>query len=198
MAPGPVNISVSPVPLLRDSRGSSSGLSGLLGHSFVIMTFDLCRSVCWEECRRCLPSLRLMVSRWLFLFTFFNLVCFYQARHLGSSTALVQPVRLVNYAEVVWEYSPSCCWYANTFYYQCLPRKVSLVSALARLWTDFSHLRQRVSELFWLESDERESYWLALCLGPVREHAHPKCHFPEFVSHQTVSRAVWLDREGIQ
>ena len=75
VAPGPVNISVSPVPLLRDSRGSSSGLSGLLGHSFVIMTFDLCRSVCWEECRRCLPSLRLMVSRWLFLFTYFFQSC---------------------------------------------------------------------------------------------------------------------------
>lgn len=59
-------VSVSPVPLLRDSRGSSLGLSGLLGHSFVIMTFDPCRPVCLEECRRCLPSLRLMVSRWLF------------------------------------------------------------------------------------------------------------------------------------
>lgn len=76
------HVCVSPVPLLRDSRGSSLGLSGLLGHSFVIMTFDLCRPVCREECRRCLPLLRLMVSRWLFLSPFFsitfffNLVCF--------------------------------------------------------------------------------------------------------------------------
>lgn len=50
---------------LKDSRGSFFGLLGLLGHSFVIMTSDLCRPVCWEECRRCLPSVRLMVSRWL-------------------------------------------------------------------------------------------------------------------------------------
>ncbi|CAB1444157.1 unnamed protein product [Pleuronectes platessa] len=35
---------------------------GLLGHSFVIMTYDPCRPMCREECRRCLPSLRLMVS----------------------------------------------------------------------------------------------------------------------------------------
>ncbi|KAJ7994759.1 hypothetical protein DPEC_G00252810 [Dallia pectoralis] len=58
------------VPLLRDSRGSpllpqrcSVGLSGLLGHSFVIMTFNPGRPVCREECLRCLPWLRLMVSR---------------------------------------------------------------------------------------------------------------------------------------
>lgn len=81
-------ISVSPVPLLRDSRGFSLGLSGLLGHSFVIMTFDPCRPVCLEECRRCLPSLRLMVSRWLFLSSFFSLVFFSWARHLESSTSL--------------------------------------------------------------------------------------------------------------
>lgn len=66
---------MSPVPLLKDSRGSSFGLSGLLGHSFVIMTSDLCRPMCWEECRRCLPSLRLMVSRWLLLAPFFPLWC---------------------------------------------------------------------------------------------------------------------------
>lgn len=61
-------VKMSPVPLLKDSRGFSFGLLGLLGHSFVIMTSDLCRPVCWEECRRCLPSVRLMVSRWLLLF----------------------------------------------------------------------------------------------------------------------------------
>lgn len=66
-------VKMSPVPLLKDSRGSSFGLLGLLGHSFVIMTSDLCRPVCWEECRRCLPSVRLMVSRWLL---FSNLGCF--------------------------------------------------------------------------------------------------------------------------
>lgn len=73
------HVCVSPVPLLRDSRGSSLGLSGLLGHSFVIMTFDLCRPVCREECRRCLPSLRLMVSRWLFLSPFFFHNFFFQS-----------------------------------------------------------------------------------------------------------------------
>lgn len=61
-------VKMSPVPLLKDSRGSSFGLLGLLGHSFVIMTSDLCRPVCCEECRRCLPSVRLMVSRWLLFF----------------------------------------------------------------------------------------------------------------------------------
>lgn len=69
-------VKMSPVPRLKDSRGSSFGLLGLLGHSFVIMTSDLCRPVCWEECRRCLPSVRLMVSRWL-LGCFSELLSFY-------------------------------------------------------------------------------------------------------------------------
>lgn len=75
-------VKMSPVPRLKDSRGSSFGLLGLLGHSFVIMTSDLCRPVCWEECRRCLPLVRLMVSRWLL---FFQSGMFFRAALLLSS-----------------------------------------------------------------------------------------------------------------
>lgn len=86
-----VSMSLCPlVPLLRDSRGFSLGLLGLLGHSFVIMTFDLCRPVFWEECRRCLPWLRLMMSRCLSLSLFLLFSpSFFQ--HLDSSTTALQP-----------------------------------------------------------------------------------------------------------
>lgn len=127
-------VSVSSVPLLRDSRGTSLGLSGLLGHSFVIMTFDPCSPACREECRRCLPWLRLMVSRWLSLsLSLYFLLSLLSAAEWCEGKALPGVIPVTG--------DPPA-WISSW--------------AQAHLWTDSLGLCQKVSGLSWLEGNERE------------------------------------------
>lgn len=155
-------VSVSSVPLLRDSRGTSLGLSGLLGHSFVIMTFDPCSPACREECRRCLPWLRLMVSRWLSLsLSLYFLLSLLSAAEWCEGKAL---------PGVIPDTGDPPAWISSW--------------AQAHLWTDSLGLCQKVSGLSWLEGNERESYWLTPCLGSVGERTRPELHFPEFAIRQ--------------
>lgn len=132
--------------LVRHSRGSSFGLSGLKGHLVVIMTFDPCRPVCQEKCRRCLPSLRLMVSRWLFLlpsssflYSFFTFQVF-----LCCSLRYLTPKRTNN-----------ICIFSFIF---------------GTLVDTHLFVRKDGLDKNTVKERERERYWLVPCLGLVRTH----------------------------